>query len=174
MKRYLSTKEKRSFFARLHELNRGQKIALRRCIDRKYVSLRSEKILFLSLLPGGKLSDYDPMLLQNLLFVAAVFCIPDQPSGEAENTERILANGLLSQSSGSSGAAQRMEVVLACSASPTSHLYRSIGLVLQKAGRAVNCSRLLDDLQRWNDDETVRQRWAMAFVEIAQKQKETA
>ena len=67
-----------------------------------------------------------------------------------------------------------MEVILACSVSPTSQLYRSIGLVLQKAGKPVNCGRLLDDLQRWNDDEQVQQRWAMTFVEAAQKQKEAS
>ena len=65
-----------------------------------------------------------------------------------------------------------MEVILAYNASPVSNLYRSVGFVLQKAGKPVNYNRLLDDLQRWNDDEQVRQRWAMAFVEAAQKRKE--
>ena len=65
-----------------------------------------------------------------------------------------------------------MKVILAYNASPVSNLYRSVGFVLQKAGKPVNCNRLLDDLQRWNDDEQVRQRWAMAFVEAAQKRKE--
>lgn len=173
MKKCLNTEEKKCFFARLHELNRGQRITLRRCVDRKYTSLRSERILFLSLLPEGKISDYDPTLLQNLLFVAAVFCIPDIPSsGDSADASKILADGLLSQASSSSGAAQRMEVILAYNASPVSNLYRSVGFVLQKAGKPVNCNRLLDDLQRWNDDEQVRQRWAMAFVEAAQKRKE--
>lgn len=172
----LNDDQKRYFFSQLAGLGRAGKITLSRSTGQMLDSCAYKtQMIFLSCLPEDVMNRHYADTMQNLFFVAGLYCrttgettadsVQSQTEGGRTRIEKEIASILMGSTYASETAERKMQDVLGARTGPHGTIYRILGTLLSKSDTKIDCRRLIDDLENWNlPSRDVQKIWALAYI----------
>ena len=159
---------------RLRSLSESSRILLRNHLGEYFDMQKSNiRMLMLYVAPENAPSmKTDPVFWQNLFFVSGVYCrIPTgQHSDSPEKLEKKLAEMTVRKFNEQDAADNRIADILTLRTGKRGTLYPALAQLIRGIDADIDCVSLFNDLQYWETDPGIQEKWARAYINVLKKE----
>lgn len=172
----MTKEENVHMIGRLRGISDSSRILLRNHLG-EYFDMQKPNIrmLMLYVAPENAPSmEIDPVFWQNLFFVSGVFCriSAEQHSDKPQKIEKELAAMIVKTFNDQDAGDNRMSDLLALHTGKRGTLYPALAQLIRNIDSDLDCVSLFDDLQYWERDPSIQEKWARAYVKELRKGEE--
>lgn len=161
---------------RLRSLSENNRILLRNHLG-EYFDMQKSNIRMLMLYVAPENAPHfetDPVFWQNLFFVSGVYCrIPaGQHAEKPSKIEKELAEMTVRKFHDQDAADNRISDLLALRTGKRGTLYPALAQLIRGIDADIDCVSLFNDLQYWETDPGIQEKWARAYINVLKKENE--